>query len=305
MKNKDDVLDNLAAYITLMEPYLPPSDVQYADEEHRHLYSVIQGALRYVKKVYNKAYMPPVMHDRPKCKGTNCGVEPCLEEGHSPECQAEMNNLYSGDFLKKPNEDPADLQRAFDKTVSACNEKWGTALGLKEKLPEPPEKKYDGGKADIARFKRQFPKAIAAAAFSGMYGAVKYEDDDGTSFKDVSNARHRYNSAGSRHDLAYAAGEMYAEDSHVHHLSAKAWNAMAELEMAICDGEAVIDPAWELDYMADWERQRDELNGVERVSESVEDVAQEPLDRYGIVMTQDQWDELRAPFLHVDPDEQV
>jgi hypothetical protein len=123
------------------------------------------------------------------------------------------------------------------------------------------EKKYDGGKADISRMKRQFADALAAVALSGMFGAVKYADHNGCSYKHVLNAKHRYDSAGSRHDLAYAGGEMYADDSHLHHLGAKAWNALAQLQLAIEEGEQMIDPMWQESYMADWEHQRDELNG--------------------------------------------
>ena len=129
-----------------------------------------------------------------------------------------------------------------------------------DKLTTPAEKKYDGGKADISRMKRQFADALYAVALSGMYGACKYEDHNGCSYKEVSNAQDRYASAGGRHDLAYAGGELYADDSHLHHLSAKAWNALAELQLAIENGEEMIDPNWADDYKADWERQRDALH---------------------------------------------
>ena len=188
------------------------------------------------------------------CKGTNCQAERGTSN-HSEECEAEHNALTG----TRPS-------------LVICDE-YGEPVK---------EKKYDGGKADIGRMKRQFADALAAVALSGMYGAVKYEDHNGCSYKDVSNAKDRYDSAGSRHDLAYSGGEMYAEDSHLHHLSAKAWNALAQLQLAIEEGEPMIDPVWYDSYMADWERQRDELN-----CSAEEVISEDELDMYGVVVPTD------------------
>lgn len=188
----------------------------------------------------------------PTCKGTNCGAKR-YTDNHSEECRKEHNNTVLADM------DFSDLEERVMAHMSK-------------------EKKYDGGKADISRMKRQFADALSAVALSGMYGACKYEDHNGCSYKEVSNAQDRYASAGGRHDLAYAGGELYAGDSHLHHLSAKAWNALAELQLAIENGELMIDPAWADDYKQDWERQRDELHPkVNPIDFPEEDVRSENL----------------------------
>lgn len=119
--------------------------------------------------------------------------------------------------------------------------------------------KYDGGKPDIELIMIQFPLALMALPLAAMYGATKYSDNTGNSYKGVKDGRRRYASAGMRHKLAELAGESYAGDSHVHHAIHKAWNAVAELEFLLMDGTPPIDPDWADNYAEDWAKQAEAM----------------------------------------------
>lgn len=99
------------------------------------------------------------------------------------------------------------------------------------------EMKHDTGKAPIARgFARYFPRAIAAVADVSQFGFDKYKEWGG--WKKVGDAFNRYDDAHGRHDLAKQRGETIDPESGRLHLSHRAWNAMATLELYLIEEEA-------------------------------------------------------------------
>jgi hypothetical protein len=271
-----EFIGKLIRLVNEVRGVMPTTDEMYRDEEHRVMWGYLLELLEAVENVtFNEptAEQQKVMDAVAEVKWpgmvfTKGQAVANAAFNESPSLDDLMGDAVAQlDNLSIRSESPAvalgtQVHSIIEDEIEERYSLKGTEPAAYDKTDNkilPPEKKYDGGKPDIARMKRQFSKALAAVALSGMYGAVKYDDNDGTSYKSVSNAQDRYASAGGRHDLAYAGGEQYADDSHVHHLSAKAWNALAELELAIDNGESVIDPLWLDTYYQDWERQADEF----------------------------------------------
>lgn len=131
------------------------------------------------------------------------------------------------------------------------------------------DKKYDAGKVDMELLFLQFPLALQAVPWAAMYGAVKYDDDSGTSYKKVSKGQRRYESAGSRHKLKRKGGELFDLESHVLHHIHEVWNALASLEFALMGGARIIDPRWETTYEEDWKKQAEEIKAKQAPARTV------------------------------------
>ena len=97
-------------------------------------------------------------------------------------------------------------------------------------------KKYDHGKSPLAvGCIRRFPLALQQIALVSEYGMHKYGTYDG--WEKLPDALNRYTDAGARHDsLVASEGEYDINDSGLPHRAQKAWNALAELELAIREG---------------------------------------------------------------------
>jgi hypothetical protein len=97
--------------------------------------------------------------------------------------------------------------------------------------------KHDTGKAPIARgFARYFPRAIEAVSLISLFGFEKYKEWGG--WKKVPDAFNRYDDAHGRHDNALQRGETHCPESGKMHLSHRAWNALATLELYLIEEEA-------------------------------------------------------------------
>lgn len=99
--------------------------------------------------------------------------------------------------------------------------------------------KFDDGKPPMQTMVLDyFPHALAAIAMVSEYGARKYATGG---WKGVENGLERYADAGARHNnLRAIEGEYDDGDSGLSHRAQKAWNALAELELAILTGVVEI-----------------------------------------------------------------
>jgi hypothetical protein len=101
-------------------------------------------------------------------------------------------------------------------------------------------KKYDAGKAPLVRgCFRKFPDALEAVATVSQYGAKKYEvpiEVDGWKTIDQSDAR--YTDAEGRHLIRVG----YDFESGLLHAAHKAWDALAGLQLALEQGQSLVDP---------------------------------------------------------------
>lgn len=98
-----------------------------------------------------------------------------------------------------------------------------------------PGAKLDSGKAPITRgVVRQSPRAMEAIAHLTQYGAEKYSWQG---WAEVPDGVNRYADARGRHEVAIGRGEEVDDDSGCLHLTAVAWNALAELELKLRQSE--------------------------------------------------------------------
>lgn len=94
-----------------------------------------------------------------------------------------------------------------------------------------PGAKLDSGKIPVMRGAiYQFPRALEQVARLSAFGAAKYTWEG---WETVPDGEQRYRDARGRHEFAQARGEEFDADSKVHHLTAVAWNALAELEIKL------------------------------------------------------------------------
>lgn len=101
--------------------------------------------------------------------------------------------------------------------------------------PADPGAKLDAGKAPITRgVVRHFPRAVEAVAELTAYGAAKYSWQGWEAVPDGIN---RYADARGRHEVAIGRGETHDPDTGLLHLTAVAWNALAELELYLREQE--------------------------------------------------------------------
>ena len=107
-------------------------------------------------------------------------------------------------------------------------------------------KKYDTGKSPLSvGCIRRFPLALQQIALVSEYGMRKYGTYDG--WETLPNALERYTDAGARHDsLVASEGEYDINDSGLPHRSQKAWNALAELELALREDIIELTPGNEI-----------------------------------------------------------
>ena len=92
--------------------------------------------------------------------------------------------------------------------------------------------KFDAGKPMAGLMVSDFANALLAVSEVSTFGAKKYAPH---SWATVPNARERYNDALYRHLFLAAAGEAQDQESKLLHAAHVAWNALALLELEICD----------------------------------------------------------------------
>lgn len=94
-----------------------------------------------------------------------------------------------------------------------------------------PGAKLDAAKVPVMRGAvYQFPRALTEVARLSQFGADKYSWNG---WESVPDGIQRYRDARGRHEFAQAMGETHDPDSRVLHLTAVAWNALAELELTL------------------------------------------------------------------------
>lgn len=103
-------------------------------------------------------------------------------------------------------------------------------------------RKLDMGKPPIAQgFIKYFARAMVAVSFVSEYGSRKYarpENPYSLGWQDVQNGEGRFADADARHRVKafpFLEGN-YDRESGLAHLAHKAWNALAELELALKNG---------------------------------------------------------------------
>lgn len=94
--------------------------------------------------------------------------------------------------------------------------------------PHTPGLKYDDGKPNLSLVFGGFYKALLAVGYIGTFGAKKYTPNG---WKEVDNARERYESALLRHSLAAVGANPFDNESGHLHLAHAAWNALALFEL--------------------------------------------------------------------------
>lgn len=98
-----------------------------------------------------------------------------------------------------------------------------------------PGAKLDDGKLRPYLVYNGFKRALQEVWKDGTYGANKYTD---YGWQQVPNARERYLDAFFRHfDKNIVNGELYDDESGVHHLGAAIWNLLAVLELELIEKE--------------------------------------------------------------------
>lgn len=135
---------------------------------------------------------------------------------------------------------PCDRNHARGQCTPAAPRSIPRFEGLRADEPGP-AKKMDLGKPPIVQgFHCYFPLAITAVAYVSEYGDRKYAQPGkphySTAWQQVDNGEARYADADGRHRLKISFEGPYDYESQLAHLAHKAWNAMAELELALRNG---------------------------------------------------------------------
>lgn len=94
-----------------------------------------------------------------------------------------------------------------------------------------PGSKLDATKPNCDLVFSGFNRALLEVARVGTYGATKYTENG---WKDVPNGIQRYRSAIYRHMLS---NEYVDPESRMFHMAQVAWNALAVLELMMCEAE--------------------------------------------------------------------
>jgi hypothetical protein len=100
-------------------------------------------------------------------------------------------------------------------------------------------KKMDMGKPPIVQgFHNYFARAIVAVSYVSEYGDRKYVPADAKQhftlgWQEVPDGERRFSDADGRHRTKTVIEGDYDSESDLAHLAHKAWNAMAELELAL------------------------------------------------------------------------
>ena len=94
-----------------------------------------------------------------------------------------------------------------------------------------PGAKFDAGKVRPSLILNAMPLAILAVSEVGTYGANKYSENG---WKDVDNGIARYTDAMDRHRIKEGL-EVFDSDSGLMHAAQVAWNALARLELMLCE----------------------------------------------------------------------
>ena len=94
-----------------------------------------------------------------------------------------------------------------------------------------PGAKFDAGKVRPSLILNAMPLAILAVSEVGTYGANKYSENG---WKDVDNGIARYTDAMDRHRIKEGL-EVFDGDSGLMHAAQVAWNALARLELMLCE----------------------------------------------------------------------
>lgn len=135
------------------------------------------------------------------------------------------------------------LKEYFCPTGTVPRQNDGTYLNPGLKVPEKdphgrdPHQvgaKVDAGKNEYDMVLYSFPNALAHVDRIGKFGARKYTKGG---FLEVPNGQVRYFNAEMRHGIKHQSGELVDPDSNELHLSHKAWNALAELELYLREQE--------------------------------------------------------------------
>lgn len=101
--------------------------------------------------------------------------------------------------------------------------------------PHEPGAKLDAGKPSVRRgFIKYFPRAILAVSAVSDHGQKKYTWGG---WKEVPDGINRYGDAELRHMCYEAMGQLIDRDSEALHAAHEAWNAMARLELILCEME--------------------------------------------------------------------
>lgn len=94
--------------------------------------------------------------------------------------------------------------------------------------------KLDAGKNRLGLVLLGFTRALQAVGQVGTYGAIKYTDNG---WQSVPKGKERYTDALLRHLFKEATGEVTDKDTGIEHAAHAAWNALARLELLLCDKE--------------------------------------------------------------------
>lgn len=112
---------------------------------------------------------------------------------------------------------------------------------LKAHMAPKKGEKFDDGKLRLGLNDDYFPRAQMAVAAVSMYGLRKYatSNSTGSGWQFVEDAMRRYgDDALRRHTLLQKIEGHYDEgDSGLAHKAQRAWNALADLELALQQGE--------------------------------------------------------------------
>ncbi len=110
--------------------------------------------------------------------------------------------------------------------------------------PQDPGAKLDAGKIPLHRgVFQQFPQALCEVARLSEYGARKYSWGG---WKSVPDGQQRYADARARHEIQHAQGLLIDHETGLLHLTAVAWNALAELELFLSGDTNDVNPTQRL-----------------------------------------------------------
>ena len=94
-------------------------------------------------------------------------------------------------------------------------------------------RKDDKGKPMMATILSQFIKPLEYVVRCGEFGIPKYGL---LNWRQVENAKQRYENAGIRHYLAHCDGQLLDPETGIPHMAHAAWNCLAILYFYIVEG---------------------------------------------------------------------